>query len=62
MAGGVEEEGAQAFLSEISEEDVEALRQREEALLQIEVRAPAHPNTLPHTSHHKDREAAGSAL
>ncbi|XP_031431641.1 t-SNARE domain-containing protein 1 [Clupea harengus] len=36
MAGGVEEEGAQAFLSEISEEDVEALRQREEALLQIE--------------------------
>lgn len=35
--GGVEEEeGDQAFLSEISEEDVEALRQREEALLQIE--------------------------
>lgn len=32
------EEGAQAFLSEISEEDVEELRQREEALLQIEVR------------------------
>lgn len=31
--------GAQAFLSEISEEDVEVLRQREEALLQIEVRA-----------------------
>ncbi|XP_071369507.1 t-SNARE domain-containing protein 1, partial [Centroberyx affinis] len=28
---------AQAFLSEISEEDVEVLRQREEALLQIEV-------------------------
>uniref|UniRef100_A0A3Q3LF33 t-SNARE coiled-coil homology domain-containing protein n=1 Tax=Mastacembelus armatus TaxID=205130 RepID=A0A3Q3LF33_9TELE len=28
--------GAQAFLSEISEEDVEVLRQREEALLQIE--------------------------
>lgn len=27
----------QAFLSEISEEDVEVLRQREEALLQIEV-------------------------
>lgn len=27
----------QAFLSEISEEDVEILRQREEALLQIEV-------------------------
>ncbi|XP_062393771.1 t-SNARE domain-containing protein 1 [Sardina pilchardus] len=33
-AGG--SEGEQAFLSEISEEDVEALRQREEALLQIE--------------------------
>ncbi|KAG5271501.1 hypothetical protein AALO_G00180590 [Alosa alosa] len=33
-AGGTE--GEQAFLSEISEEDVEALRQREEALLQIE--------------------------
>lgn len=33
------EGGAQAFLSEISEEDVEVLRQREEALLQIEVRA-----------------------
>ncbi|KAL2085022.1 hypothetical protein ACEWY4_020540 [Coilia grayii] len=32
--GGV---GCQAFLSEISEEDVEALRQREEALLQIEL-------------------------
>uniref|UniRef100_A0A3Q2DWB1 t-SNARE domain-containing protein 1-like n=1 Tax=Cyprinodon variegatus TaxID=28743 RepID=A0A3Q2DWB1_CYPVA len=32
------EEGAQAFLSEISEEDVEVLHQREEALLQIEVR------------------------
>lgn len=32
------EGGAQAFLSEISEEDVEVLRQREEALLQIEVR------------------------
>ena len=32
------EGGAQAFLSEISEEDVEALRQREEALLHIEVR------------------------
>lgn len=31
--------GAQAFLSEISEEDVEVLRQREEALLQIEVRS-----------------------
>ncbi|KAI3361529.1 hypothetical protein L3Q82_013678 [Scortum barcoo] len=30
------EGGAQAFLSEISEEDVEVLRQREEALLQIE--------------------------
>ncbi|XP_038144337.1 t-SNARE domain-containing protein 1 isoform X2 [Cyprinodon tularosa] len=30
------EEGAQAFLSEISEEDVEVLHQREEALLQIE--------------------------
>lgn len=30
--------GAQAFLSEISEEDVEVLHQREEALLQIEVR------------------------
>lgn len=29
---------AQAFLAEISEEDVEVLRQREEALLQIEVR------------------------
>ncbi|XP_013876259.1 t-SNARE domain-containing protein 1, partial [Austrofundulus limnaeus] len=28
--------GAQAFLSEISEEDVEVLHQREEALLQIE--------------------------
>lgn len=32
------EGGAQAFLSEISEEDVEVLHQREEALLQIEVR------------------------
>lgn len=32
------EAGIQAFLSEISEEDVEVLRQREEALLQIEVR------------------------
>lgn len=32
------EGGAQAFLSEISEEDVEVLRQREDALLQIEVR------------------------
>uniref|UniRef100_A0A8C2WXL9 Uncharacterized protein n=1 Tax=Cyclopterus lumpus TaxID=8103 RepID=A0A8C2WXL9_CYCLU len=32
------EELAQAFLSEISEEDVEVLHQREEALLQIEVR------------------------
>lgn len=32
------EKGVQAFLSEISEEDVEVLRQREEALLQIEVR------------------------
>lgn len=32
------EDLAQAFLSEISEEDVEVLRQREEALLQIEVR------------------------
>uniref|UniRef100_A0A3B3U094 t-SNARE Domain Containing 1 n=1 Tax=Poecilia latipinna TaxID=48699 RepID=A0A3B3U094_9TELE len=31
-----DEEGVQAFLSEISEEDVEVLRQREEALLQIE--------------------------
>ncbi|TNN88583.1 t-SNARE domain-containing protein 1 [Liparis tanakae] len=30
------EDLAQAFLSEISEEDVEVLRQREEALLQIE--------------------------
>ncbi|KAK1896131.1 t-SNARE domain containing protein 1, partial [Dissostichus eleginoides] len=30
------DEGAQAFLSEISEEDVEVLHQREEALLQIE--------------------------
>uniref|UniRef100_A0A673BR28 Syntaxin N-terminal domain-containing protein n=1 Tax=Sphaeramia orbicularis TaxID=375764 RepID=A0A673BR28_9TELE len=29
--------GVQAFLSEISEEDVEVLRQREEALLQIEI-------------------------
>lgn len=34
----ISEGGAQAFLSEISEEDVEVLRQREEALLQIEVR------------------------
>ncbi|KAG5856876.1 t-SNARE domain-containing protein 1 [Anguilla rostrata] len=36
--GGAEsvEGGGQAFLAEISEEDVEALRQREEALLQIE--------------------------
>ncbi|XP_028831276.1 t-SNARE domain-containing protein 1 isoform X3 [Denticeps clupeoides] len=33
--GGVEQD-SQAFLSEISEEDVEALHQREEALLQIE--------------------------
>ncbi|KAL4657492.1 t-SNARE domain-containing protein 1 isoform X1 [Arapaima gigas] len=33
--GGVEG-SSQAFLSEISEEDVEALRQREEALMQIE--------------------------
>lgn len=32
------EGSAQAFLSEISEEDVEALHQREEAVLQIEVR------------------------
>ncbi|KAK2854617.1 hypothetical protein Q7C36_006486 [Tachysurus vachellii] len=32
----VEEDEQQAFLSEISEEDVEILRQREEALLQIE--------------------------
>lgn len=31
------ESDGQAFLSEISEEDVEILRQREEALLQIEV-------------------------
>ncbi len=40
MFGGesVEDDG-QAFLSEISEEDVENLRQREEALLQIEVGA-----------------------
>ena len=30
----------QAFLSEISEDDVTALRQREEALLQIEVKTP----------------------
>lgn len=36
-AAGSEAE-AQAFLAEISEEDVEVLRQREEALLQIEVR------------------------
>uniref|UniRef100_A0A087XJ94 Syntaxin N-terminal domain-containing protein n=1 Tax=Poecilia formosa TaxID=48698 RepID=A0A087XJ94_POEFO len=35
------EEGVQAFLSEISEEDVEVLRQREEALLQIEERDTA---------------------
>lgn len=33
---------AQAFLAEISEEDVEVLRQREEALLQIEVRTDVH--------------------
>ncbi|GAA6097431.1 t-SNARE domain-containing protein 1 isoform X2 [Tachysurus ichikawai] len=33
----VEGDEQQAFLSEISEEDVEVLRQREEALLQIEV-------------------------
>lgn len=31
------EGGAQTFLSEISEKDIEVLRQREEALLQIEV-------------------------
>lgn len=39
MFGGGEnvESDGQAFLSEISEEDVEILRQREEALLQIEV-------------------------
>lgn len=36
-AESVEEDDQQAFLSEISEEDVEVLRQREEALLQIEV-------------------------
>lgn len=30
-------EGAQTFLCEISEKDIEVLRQREEALLQIEV-------------------------
>eukprot|EP00064_Thunnus_orientalis_P000769 superscaffoldBa00000043_g770 len=35
------EGGAQAFLSEISEEDVEVLRQREEALLQIESHSTA---------------------
>ncbi|KAK3551046.1 hypothetical protein QTP70_011506 [Hemibagrus guttatus] len=35
----VEGDEQQAFLSEISEEDVEVLRQREEALLQIEPRA-----------------------
>ncbi|XP_036446101.1 t-SNARE domain-containing protein 1 [Colossoma macropomum] len=35
-AENVEGEGQQAFLSEISEEDVEVLRKREEALLQIE--------------------------
>lgn len=34
----VPEAEAMAFLSEISEEDVEVLRQREEALMQIEVR------------------------
>lgn len=37
LFGAGSEGGAQAFLSEISEEDVEVLRQREEALLQIEV-------------------------
>ncbi|KAL0171602.1 hypothetical protein M9458_031913, partial [Cirrhinus mrigala] len=36
-AGESVEGDGQAFLSEISEEDVEILRQREEALLQIEV-------------------------
>uniref|UniRef100_A0A3B5MH55 Syntaxin N-terminal domain-containing protein n=1 Tax=Xiphophorus couchianus TaxID=32473 RepID=A0A3B5MH55_9TELE len=38
------EEGVQAFLSEISEEDVEVLRQREEALLQIERHAGCQSN------------------
>lgn len=38
LFGAGSEGGGQAFLSEISEEDVEVLHQREEALLQIEVR------------------------
>ncbi len=40
------EGGAQAFLSEISEEDVEVLHQREEALLQIEVRTTIFSSAL----------------
>ncbi|KAJ8290866.1 hypothetical protein GJAV_G00018550 [Gymnothorax javanicus] len=48
--GGAEstEGGSQAFLAEISEEDVEALRQREEALLQIEV-----PQCIPSPPYNK---------
>lgn len=60
----MEGEGQQAFLSEISEEDVEVLRQREEALLQIEVCAQS-----PHTAVHlqslcpvKEKKNTGTEL
>ncbi|KAI4810861.1 hypothetical protein KUCAC02_013789 [Chaenocephalus aceratus] len=51
--------GAQAFLSEISEEDVEVLHQREEALLQIEYEKEGFGQSLDANMHFPMQREAG---